>query len=38
MESILSIVHVWRVLRGTAVRMTPMTVTPVLVKMEEVVR
>ena len=33
-----SVVHVQRVMRETAVRPTPMTATPILVKMEELVR
>ena len=33
-----SVVHVQRVMRETTVRPTPMTVTPTLVKMEELAR
>ena len=38
MGSTPSIVHVQRVMRETAVRTTPTTVIPILVKMEEIVR
>ena len=37
MESIRSTVHVQKVTKETAVRPTPMTVIPTLVKMEELV-
>ena len=38
MGSTPSAVYVQRVMRETAVRPTPMTATPILVKMEEIVR